>query len=159
MYLRIAIAALVATALAATHWKAYHAGSAAVQGEWDRDIAVRTKQALMAEQEARRREHSLATQKRKVEDQYADDKRKAAIAAGNARVELSGLRNELYAIPAPSASTNTTAITRVDGTTIERQLLGQCATALVGVAEDADRLAATVLGLQNYVENVCLVSK
>lgn len=159
MYLRITIAVLVASVLAASHWKAYHAGSAAVQAKWDKDIAVHIKQALLAEQDARKREHSLETQKRKVEDQYANDKRKAAIAAAGAQSELNGLRNELYAIPAPVASANPSTPARTDESPIEYQLLGQCATALVGVAENADRLAATVLGLQKYVENVCLVPK
>lgn len=107
---------------------------------------------------ARAQEQALSAAKQKAEEAYAIQKRKAAVAARNARSELDGLRNELYAIPVPNRSpdTNTTPTSRVNGATIERQLLGECATALVEVAANADRLATQVLGLQSYVANVCV---
>lgn len=107
---------------------------------------------------ARAQEQALSAAKQKAEEAYALEKRKAAVAARNARSELDGLRNELYAIPVQnrSSDTNTTATPRVNGATIERQLLGECATALVEVAANADRLATQVLGLQSYVANVCV---
>lgn len=107
---------------------------------------------------ARAQEQALGAAKQKAEEAYAIEKRKAAAAARNARAELDGLRDELYAIPAPASNQNTNSITadRVNGITIERQLLGECATTLVEVAANADRLAAQVLGLQSYVANVCL---
>lgn len=107
---------------------------------------------------ARAQEQALGVAKQKAEEAYALEKRKAAVAARNARSELDGLRNELYAIPVPNRSpdTNTTTPARVNGATIERQLLGECATTLVEVAANADRLATQVLGLQSYVANVCV---
>lgn len=108
---------------------------------------------------ARAQEQALSAAKQKAEEAYATEKRKAAAAARSTRAELDGLRNELYAIPAPAAGANPTATPRVNGATIERQLLGECATALVEVATAADLLAAQLIGLQGYVRNVCVAPK
>jgi aconitase B len=108
---------------------------------------------------ARAQEQALGAAKQKVEEAYAIEKRKAAVAARSARAELDGLRNELYAIPAPAASSNSATIPRTDGATIERQLLGSCAATLVEVAAGADFLAAQLVGLQGYVRNVCVAPK
>jgi len=109
---------------------------------------------------ARAQEQALSEAKQKAEEAYAIEKRKAAVAARSARAELDGLRNELYAIPTPiNPGTNPLATPRVNGVTIERQLLGECATALVEVAAGADFLAAQLVGLQGYVRNVCVAPK
>jgi hypothetical protein len=110
---------------------------------------------------ARAQEQALSAAKQKAEEAYALEKRKAAVAARSARAELDGLRNELYAIPTPTSGSgaNPAAPARVNGVTIERQLLGECATALVEVAAGADLLAAQLVGLQGYVRNVCVAPK
>ncbi len=108
---------------------------------------------------ARAQEQALVAAKQKAEEAYAVEKRKVATTIASTRAELDGLRNELYAIPAPSASANPSAPTRVNGVTFERQLLGECATALVEVAAGADLLAAQLVGLQSYVRNVCVAPK
>lgn len=109
-----------------------------------------------AEEAARRREHDLLAARQKAEDQYELEKRKAAGAATRARAELDGLRNELYAI-SPANPKDPAAALRADGrAALERELLGSCASTLVGVAAEADRLAAVVVGLQNYVKQVCV---
>tara|TARA_R110000868_G_scaffold162915_6_gene394947 strand:+ start:530 stop:1003 length:474 start_codon:yes stop_codon:yes gene_type:complete len=108
---------------------------------------------------ARAQEQSLSKAKQKAEEAYVLEKRKAAVAARSTRAELDGLRNELYAIPSPIAGANPTAISRVNGATIERRLLGECASALVEVAARADLMAAQLLGLQGYVRNVCVAPK
>jgi hypothetical protein len=110
---------------------------------------------------ARAREQALGSAKQKVEEAYAIEKRKAAVAARSARAELDGLRDELYAIsiPAPNPGANPAAPSRTDGVSIERRLLGNCAAALVEVAAGADGLAAQLIGLQDYVRNVCIAPK
>lgn len=108
---------------------------------------------------ARAREQVLGSAKQKVEEAYAIEKRKAAVAARSARAELNGLRDELYAISAPVAGANPVAPSRTDGVSIERRLLGNCAAALVEVAAGADGLAAQLIGLQDYVRNVCIAPK
>lgn len=109
-----------------------------------------------ASEAARRREHELLAARQKTEERYDQEKRKAAVAASRSRAELDGLRNELYAIPAPSAKDPSPAPRADDRATVERELLGTCATTLVGMAAEADRLAAVVVGLQTYVKNVCV---
>jgi hypothetical protein len=108
---------------------------------------------------ARSKEKALNAAKQKAEEAYVIEKRKAATASRGARAELDGLRNELYAIPAPASSANPTSTGRANGATFERELLGQCATALVEVATGADLLAAQLIGLQGYVRNVCVAPK
>jgi len=107
---------------------------------------------------ARAREQALGSAKQKVEEAYAIEKRKAAVAARSARAELDGLRDELYAIsvPAPNPGANPAAPSRTDGVSIERRLLGNCAAALVEVAERIDTYVVQINGLQRYVTDVCL---
>lgn len=130
--------------------------------EWRYDTKVaQMKQAYAqslqkAEEQARRREHDLLAARQKAEERYELQKRQAAGAATRARAELDGLRNELYAIAAPGPK-DTAAPLRADGRAgLERELLGSCASALVAMAGEADRLAAIVVGLQGYARNVCL---
>lgn len=109
-----------------------------------------------AEQAAREREQTLVQARQRVEEAYVQEKRKANAAAIRASTQLDGLRDELYALSAPGPTgADSTPACRVDAGTLERELLGQCATALVGVAAEADRMAAQVLGLQGYVRQVC----
>jgi len=110
---------------------------------------------------ARAQEQALGAAKQKAEEAYALEKRKAAVAARSARAELDGLRNELYALPVPASRSGTNSATsaRVNGVAIERQLLGECAAALVEVASGAELLAAQLIGLQGYVRNVCVAPK
>lgn len=110
-------------------------------------------------EDARAREQSLSAAKQKAEEAYAIEKRKAAVSARSARIELDGLRNELYTLPAPVAGADPTPIARVDGASPERKLLGECAAALVEMAAGADGLAAQLVGLQGYVRNVCVAPK
>ncbi len=112
-----------------------------------------------ATEAARAQEQALGEAKQKVEEAYAIEKRKAAVSARSARAELDGLRNELYALPAPVAGAAPTTPSRLDGGSIERRLLGECAAALVEVAAGADDLAAQLVGLQGYVRNVCVAPK
>lgn len=147
MYARLIIVAGVAVILAGTHWKAYVSGKQAVHAEYQQ-------RQLAAEQLARAREQELIAERKNLEDRYVRDKRNAAISAANARAELDRLRDQINA-GRSSAPADSTAPIRVDGGTPEAGILGACATALVGVAEDADRLAAQVLGLQAYVSGVC----
>ena len=108
---------------------------------------------------ARAQEQALGQAKQKVEEAYAIEKRKAAVAARNARIELDGLRNELYVLSAPNPGANPTATARPNAGSVARRLLGECATALLEVAEGADSLAAQLIGLQGYVRNVCVAPK
>lgn len=109
-----------------------------------------------AEQAARDREQTLSVFRQQAEEKYVQEKTRAAAAASRARTELDGLRDALYAARTVLGQNAGTA-GRADGPArLEGELLGQCASALVGVAAEADRLAAVVVGLQGYVKGVCL---
>lgn len=155
IYTHVAAGLLGATIAFLGAWQAqdwrYNARIAEMQKAYEMSLRKST-------EAARAQEQALSAAKQKVEEAYALEKRKAAVFARNARSELDGLRNELYALPIPTSSpgANPTTPARVNGITIERQLLGECATTLVEVATNADRLATQVLGLQSYVANVCV---
>lgn len=105
-----------------------------------------------ASEDARARETALDAARQKAEEFYVSEKRKAAAAARGARNELDGLRDQLYAVPAPTPGAASAALGRVNGAApVERQLLSQCAAALVDLAGEADGLAARLTGLQFYV--------
>lgn len=149
MYWKLTLAIVVAVALAGTHWKAYVEGKHTVQAEWN-------KQKLDAEIAARAKEQALVAEKQKAEEAYVQEKRKAARAAADARTELDQLRNALAATGQPGQVT--AAGPRInDRAGLESELLGQCASALVSMAAEADRLEAWIVGLQGYVKNVCSV--
>lgn len=153
---RLWLALALAVALAASHGFAYRAGKASVRADWDRDIAQRTAQALKAEQDARAKESALVAARQKVEVQYAQQKKRDAAAIAGAQSELDGLRNALAARDS-QAGPDSTATPGTDGAPrLERQLLGQCATALTQLAETADGLETRIVGLQGYVRDVCL---
>lgn len=112
--------------------------------------------ALAQQKDALAKLQELNSARQKVEQDYALEKRKAVVAARSSRAELDGLRQELYALPSPSALIQAAPATgRADDATLERQLLGECATTLVTVAAEADLLAAQLVGLQSYVRDVC----
>ena len=148
MYGRLIAALVVVVFLAGTHWKAYKVGGRAVETRYQT-------QALAAEQKIRELEQNLMAQKQKAEEAYVEQKRKAAAAAASAQSELGRLRDALAqrgqtpADPASSPGVD-------DRAGLEQELLGQCASALVSMAAEADRLEAIVIGLQGYVKGVCL---
>lgn len=156
MYTHVA-AALVSGALAA--WGAWQVQAWRYDARFSAMQEAHAVSLQAAEQAAREREQALNQARQKAEERYVEEKRRATVAAGRARTELDGLRDTLYALGAPAAGQDPAAACRTDAGALERQLLGQCAAALVGVAGEADRLAAQVLGLQGYVREVCLAPK
>lgn len=151
MYFRIAAALIVALALSAGAWKAYSMGKASVQAEWDADVAQRTAQALEAEKAARARESELQTKVGRVDRAYQEQKRATAHVAAAA---ADGLRNLEAILAAPNSPASTaTASSGNHGTGgVERELLGSCAASLVGLGKEADRMAAKIVTLQEYIK-------
>lgn len=150
-------ALVLAVVLGATHFTAYRAGRAHVRAAWDKERAELATKALDAERAARKKEQALAAERKKLEDRYAQDKRKAADAAAGAQSDLDRLRDALAAAPGCPATANPAAASRAAGASrLELDLLGACATALTDLAAEADRLETRVVGLQSYVKEVCL---
>lgn len=151
------IAALLAM-LGFTHFISYRVGKAIVTAAWNKEKLEYTAKALKAEQEARAKEQLLLAQRQQVERKYIDEKRKAADAAIASKSALDSLRYEINNAPAPSCPANDpSAASRIaSGARLERELFGACATALTELAQEADRLETIIVGLQQYVKNVCL---
>jgi hypothetical protein len=103
----------------------------------------------------------LVSERQKLEEKYVREKNKAASAAAGAESELDRLRDELAtksSIPGSNPTCPSAAPSSGDhgGTGLESELLGHCAKTLVGLAAEADRLEAQVVGLQQYIKGVCL---
>lgn len=106
-----------------------------------------------AQANARAKEQTLVTAKHKAEEAHAVTKKQSQRAIAGARTELDRLRDLLAT---RSADTDTAASPRTDGAACqERELLGEGAGHLADMAAEADRLAATLTGLQGYVQAVC----
>lgn len=154
---RVWIAAVILVVLSATHFTAYRSGKAAVRAVWDKEKAELTAKALAAEQAARTKEQALVVQRQQAEKRYVEEKRKAAVAAAGAGSELERLRNALAERDRELATADSAASSRANGgARLERDLLGNCATALAELGAEADRLEARIVGLQSYVKQVCL---
>ncbi|NBU79951.1 MAG: DUF2514 family protein [Sphingomonadaceae bacterium] len=153
---RLLIAAILVGAMATTHFMAYRAGRAHVRAQWDADIVKREKQVIDLQQAARAREQQLVAAKNEAEVRYVQLKKQAAVAAAGAQSALDGLRNELAIAPSATCADPAAGARADAGTRLESDLLGHCAQALVGLAAEADRLEAQVVGLQGYVKQVCL---
>ena len=144
---RVVFAALVLAILATSHWKAYVAGKSAV-------LTQVKAEAMANERAAREREHALLADKQKAEEAYVTLKTNTQRAVAGAQSELGRLRVVLDARREAAATASTA--TGVDAAAApERQLFGQCAETLAGVAQQADQLATQVSGLQGYVRAVC----
>lgn len=154
---RVWVAAVLLVVLGATHFTAYRAGKGAVRAAWEQEKAATTAQLLEQERSFRRKEQALVAERKKLEDRYAQEKRKAADAAAGAQSALGGLRDALASAPSCPAGADPTAAGRTAGAArLESELLGHCAQTLVDLAAEADRLEARVVGLQQYVTQVCL---
>jgi len=153
LYARLAAAAVVAVFLMGTHWKAYRTGQDAITAEWQADIAQRTAAALEASEKARKVEQELSAKVGRIDRAYQNQKRATASAVAAASV---GVRDFEAVLAAPAAASSDAAPScRTNGSSsIERELLGQCAAALAGMGAEADRLAGRVLGLQDYVKAI-----
>lgn len=154
---KIWIAITLAAALGVSHLGAYRAGTKSIRAQWDKDIATRVAFALQAEQAARKTERELVVGRNQLEVKYVEQKRKDSAAAAVTLSELDRLRDELANHPGLSACPDTAASPRAyAGYRVERELLGNCAQALTNLAQQADELENLVVGLQNYVRQMCL---
>ena len=151
LYTHIA-AVIVSAALAA--WGTWQVQGWRYTSQIDKIQKVHAEQAQKAEQAARDREQALSVFRQQAEEKYVQEKTRAAAAASRARTELDGLRDAIYRSTPVAQDPGATC--RIDDSATQRELFGQCATALVGMAAEADRLAANVVGLQGYVQGVCL---
>ena len=155
---RVWIAVIAITALGVTHFATFRAGKGVVRAEWNKEKVVQLEAARQQEAAFRKKERELVSAKQLAEEKYAQLKKRNERSAADTRLELDRLRDQLAAAPAlGGAAEDPAALARAaGGTGLERELLGACASALVGMAATADGLEARIVGLQSYVKNVCL---
>ena len=149
---RVWVAITIAIALAASHWKAYHAGGKSVQAEWDAQTLALTQKALEAEAANRAKEQVLQTKVRSVSNAYAKEKAAHAVSVAASADSLRDLQSTLDS----AASKSSTCTSRTDDLARARQVVGQCSKALQELADIADTGEARLIGLQNYVRSVGL---
>lgn len=152
IYSRLAAAAVVAVALAMSHWKAYRSGQDAITAEWQADIAQRTAAALEASEAARKRDQELQTKVWRVDRAYQDQKRAVQHVASAA---ADGLRNLETILAAPAVASSGAAASGGNhgAGSVERELLGSCAATLARMGAEADRMALKVVTLQEYIRS------
>lgn len=142
MYLRLIAALLSLVLLAATHWKVYVQGQAAVRAEYQA-------KALIAEQNARAREHALANKVETIDHELQTQK--ARIAAVN-RAHAERLREYQAALershqdPAPTGGAASPFA----------RIAGECGQALAALDQRDREVARIAEGLQRYATGVCL---
>ena len=145
---KLAAVAALLVVLAGAAWKLRHgglvAGRAEVQAEWNAA-------ALVASENARLREQAAQKSNERVDREYQTAKTRLA---ADKRATDDSLRDFQAAIK-PDNPTSTSIGAHGTGG-LERELLGSCATHFAELGITADRLEAKVVGLQSYINNVCL---
>lgn len=135
-YLRIAIGIILALALAAFGWKAYHMGMTAVQAEWNAAN-------LKAEAAARATEQQRALAVQKAQNEHIQNIQTARRDADDARAQLDGLQSFLQERSSNNASGEPTTTTDKRTAAIG-DVLQQCGQAYQELARQADGHAVDV---------------
>lgn len=118
---------------------------------YERAQAEYTAAALKASEAARAKEQALTIANQGVDRAYQVEKTRRAAAERVAADRLRDLEAAIVERGTPEA------ISRINGTGgLERELLGNCAQTVQSLAIEADRLEGKVVGLQNYVNQVCV---
>ncbi len=138
LYVKLAVAAVIATALAGAGWKSYSAGKANVQASWDAEKLVQATAALAAIEAARTKEQEL--QSKVQEAQNAAKKREIKLAsdAAGARRIVDGLQGELAAARLQMPGASCESVNRYAKTA--NTILGEC-------TKEVERLAGTSAGI------------
>lgn len=151
--LKIIAALVLAAGLAASHWQAYVMGAAKTEAAWAKDSLERERATLKAMEAVNAQELAIQTKLRKANDDLQNEKKRRAADAVLAADSLREFQSALGGDPGPGDSA---APSRTHGTGgLESELLGNCAQALVGLGQEAGRLAGKVVGLQDYIKAAC----
>ena len=135
-YIKLAIGILIALAISAFGWKAYHMGMMAVRSEW-------SAASLKAEATARATEQQRAQAVQKAQNEHVKNIQTAQRDADDARAQLDGLQSFLQERRGDSASGE--PATASDKRAIAaRDILQQCSQAYQELARRADGHAVDV---------------
>lgn len=149
---RVWAAIALIIALAASHYKAYHAGGKSVQAEWDAQTLALTQAALAADIANIAKEADLQTKVKKVSADYAKEKAAHAVSVAASADGLRDIQSTLDS----AASKASTCTSRIDDLARTRLVVGQCAKALQELANIADTGEANLTGLQDYIRSIGL---
>jgi hypothetical protein len=144
------------TVLSISHYFIYNKGQDSVQALWTKDKLVKAEAEIKANEQYLIKIQQLQIENQKVDKQYAQEKRKATVAATGAQLELGRLRDQLASAADKDVDSSSATAGTNGGARLEQELFGNCATTLVAMAAEADRLETVVVGLQSYVKNICL---
>jgi len=140
----------IAIALAASHWKAYHAGGVSARAELQLYQLEATQAAAKASEEARKKEKALNLSLERVRTDYAKEKAAraadAAIVAGKLRDLESTIDSARASDPGPGSDADDPPLA----------VARECARSLVILDEYASGLASQTRALQAYTRDVCL---
>jgi hypothetical protein len=149
----LAIAAAIAIATSGTlgYVKGRSSGAQAVQARWDAERVAQLQahaDALAAKSKA---EDALARQLQAQADAHTQEIQRRDAAGAGARTELARLRDALATTATSRHDPQATPTGPApDAAAAARDVLGSCAQELVGLGEQADRLAGQLIGLQDY---------
>jgi hypothetical protein len=129
---------------------AYDRGEEHTQIAWDKEKAELTTAALKASEAARLKEKSLNLSVERVSRDY----QKLQAAHALATADLERVQRDFEAALNSRCAENPSATGCANGTGgLEQELLRHCATNLIGLSKAADRLAAKVVSLQDYIKS------
>lgn len=152
IYTRMAAALVVALVLAAGGWKAYSAGKKTVQAQWNAEKLVQATEAAQASEARRMKEKALSFTNEGIANAYVKEKSRLVAAARAA----DGRLRDFQAASDSAARERTAAASGVDEP--YRAIASQCATALAGLDEYAQGVAAKARALQDYTREMRLIN-
>lgn len=153
-HLAIAAAFTLALVGGAAYVKGREHGAEAVQARWDAERVTQLQAHAAAQAAKSKAEDALAVQLQEQSNAHTQEIGRRDTAVAGARTELARLRDALATTAAslrhltPATPTGPAP----DATAPVRDVLGSCAQELVGLGEQADRLASQVTGLQSYAK-------
>jgi len=147
------LAAVLAIIVSASGYGGYRLASNRYEAKILADRLAAEQAARTASEKARAEEERRHRAQEKVDVQYQEEMERTRRVAAAARSELDRLRAVL-AQRERAAAEHAETEGRPDDAAAERESLGDCAQEYQQVAEEADRLADQVRGLQGYVREV-----
>lgn len=149
--LAIAAAIAIATSGAIGYVKGRSSGAEAVQARWDAERVTQLQAQAAAQGAKAKAEDAIARQLKDQSDAHTKEIGRRDVAVAGARTELARLRDALAAAATVRHITPATPPGPApDAAAAARDVLGSCAQELVGLGEQADRLAGQLIGLQDY---------
>lgn len=146
------IATLLITSMAALVLRSQRDQARAELANYQTEIAVAIQKAT---ETVRAQETQLRKAADKVNHETATRLQAATRSAADAHRTADSLRTTLANLNASQAPADPEAARYLEQARTARQLLGTCADRYASVAEDADRLAVQVSGLQAWSNQVC----